>query len=146
MRFLTLSTLVLAWAISAASCQKKPAAPTVDFATQIKPILESRCVTCHHSGALLGDLNLETRALALRQRPAGPFIVPGAPDQSRLYLVLTLPEGERKAMPPTGHRIPVEEVNLIKRWISEGAEWPEGDAGRVRSPVAEGDSPKEKRT
>ena len=36
------------------------AAP-VDFVTQIKPLLQNRCVNCHHSGAVFGDLSLENR-------------------------------------------------------------------------------------
>lgn len=115
----------------------KPAADTkpVDFAKQIGPLLESRCVNCHHSGALFGELNLENHAHATKPRAAGPVLVSGKPDESRLYLVLTLPEGDRKAMPPTGHRISVEEVALLKRWISEGAKWPEGADGVVKPTV-----------
>ncbi len=132
MRPIALPILAFACAMVAVSCQRTPGMLPVDFVTQIKPILESRCVTCHNSGALFGDLNLETHALALRQRPTGPVIVPREPEQSRLYLVLTLPEGERKAMPPTGHRIPAGEVALIKRWISQGAQWPAGPEGQIK--------------
>ena len=115
----------------------KPAAGTkpVDFAAQIRPLLESRCINCHHSGALFGELNLENHALATKPRAGGPVIIAGKPGESRLYLVLTLPEGDRKAMPPTGHRISDEEATLLKRWISEGAKWPEGPEGAVKPKV-----------
>lgn len=112
-------------------CRKAATIP-VDFFTQIKPLLENRCLNCHHSGALLGNLNLENRATAFKERPAGPVIVAGLPEQSRLYLVLTLPESDRKAMPPVGHRIPADDIALIKRWIAEGAPWPGGAAGALR--------------
>jgi hypothetical protein len=113
------------------SCTIEPTVDKVDFATQIKPLLKDRCVNCHNSNALFGHLNLENRAYAFRERPDGAVIIPGNAEQSRFYLVLTLPEGERKAMPPTGHRIPPEEVILLKRWIDEGAAWPEGADGVV---------------
>jgi hypothetical protein len=35
-------------------------------------------------------------------------------------------------MPPEGHQIPVEQIALIKRWILEGADWPEGPEGTVK--------------
>ncbi len=117
------------------ACKPKAESKPVDFATQIRPLLESRCVNCHHSGALFGELNLENHALATKPRSSGPVIVPGEPTQSRLYMVLTLPEGDRKAMPPTGHRIASEEVALLKRWITEGAKWPDGADGVVKPSV-----------
>ncbi|WP_395747100.1 c-type cytochrome domain-containing protein [Prosthecobacter sp.] len=103
----------------------------VDFIKQIKPILADRCVECHNSETLLGELNLQTRALAFAKRKAGPVIVPKNADKSMLYLVLTLPPKDKKAMPATGHRIPKDEMNLIRQWISEGAAWPEGRDGAI---------------
>ncbi|MFZ2277666.1 MAG: c-type cytochrome domain-containing protein [Prosthecobacter sp.] len=103
----------------------------VDFVTQIKPILADRCVECHNSETLLGELNLQTRALAFKKRKAGPVIVPKNAEKSMLYLVLTLPPKDVKAMPATGHRIPKDEVNLIRQWITEGANWPDGKEGAM---------------
>lgn len=105
--------------------------PPVDFARQIKPIFADRCIECHHSGSLMGDLNLQSRKLAFRQRSGGPVILPGRPENSLLVLMLMLPAKDKKAMPATGHRIPMDEVNLIRRWIKEGANWPEGDEGFI---------------
>lgn len=103
----------------------------VDFVKQIKPILADRCVECHNSETLLGELNLQTRELAFRKRATGPVIVPKNAEKSMLYLVLTLPAKDLKAMPATGHRIPKDEVNLIRQWITEGANWPEGKEGAM---------------
>jgi mono/diheme cytochrome c family protein len=103
----------------------------VDFVKQIKPILADRCVECHNSETLLGELNLQTRALAFGKRKAGPVIVPKNAEKSMLYLVLTLPPRDKKAMPATGHRIPKDEMNLVRQWITEGASWPEGKDGAI---------------
>ncbi|MCB1208734.1 MAG: hypothetical protein KDK97_05385 [Verrucomicrobiales bacterium] len=103
----------------------------VDFVTQIKPILADRCVECHNSDSLFGELNLQSRALAFRKRQAGPVILPSEPDKSMLYLVLKMPRKEKKSMPATGHKIPNKDLDLIRRWISEGAMWPEGKEGAV---------------
>ncbi|MBL9132292.1 MAG: hypothetical protein JNG86_13900 [Verrucomicrobiaceae bacterium] len=103
----------------------------VDFVKQIKPILADRCVECHNSETIFGELNLQNAKLAFRKRTTGPVIVPGAPERSLLLLVLTLPPKEKKAMPATGHRIPKDEVSLVRRWIQEGAKWPEGADGAI---------------
>ncbi len=103
----------------------------VSFQREIKPILEGRCIECHNSASLLGEVNLQTRDLAMRKRKAGAVITPGQPEKSLLYLALTLPEKEKKAMPATGHRIPKEEIALVRRWILEGAHWPDGKEGSL---------------
>lgn len=105
--------------------------PPVDFVKQIKPILADRCVECHNSETLLGELNLQNRDHAFQKRKAGPAIVAGSPEKSMLYLALTLPPKNKKAMPATGHRIPKDEVNTIRQWIAEGAKWPEGKDGVI---------------
>jgi hypothetical protein len=105
--------------------------PAVNFVKQIKPILADRCVECHNSETLLGELNLQNRELAFQKRKTGPAIVPGSPEKSMLYLALTLPPKDKKAMPATGHRIPKDEVSTIRQWIAEGAKWPEGKDGAI---------------
>jgi mono/diheme cytochrome c family protein len=127
--------LVLAPLALLSACKpapSEPAAEKLDFVTHVQPILQSACVNCHHDEALLGHLNLQSAAQAFADRPGGPAIVPGKPEASPLYIVLTLPVEEQKAMPPESHRLPAEQVALIRRWIEEGAEWPAGPDGAVR--------------
>lgn len=116
-------------------------APKVDFATQVKPLLTSRCVNCHHSGSMLGELSLENRAMAFKKRVNGPIILPGKPDSSMLYLVLKLPAKNLKAMPAAGHRVADSEINIIHDWIKQGAEWPDGKAGVIKPMKAKTENP-----
>lgn len=111
----------------------------IDFITQVKPILGSRCILCHHSEALFGNLNLENRAAAFKNRPGGPAILPGKPDSSPLHSVLILPPKNLKAMPPSGHRISDREVKIIYDWIMQGASWPEGAPGVIPPVTTESD-------
>jgi len=111
--------------------------PTVTWTMHVKPVLVSRCINCHHSGSMLGQLSLESRLMAFQKRPSGPVILPGRPDSSPLYQVLRKPPKDLKAMPPYGHRITDREINLIYDWIKQGALWPEGKAGTLR-PMKEG--------
>ncbi len=123
--------MALAALLSFATALHAAGEPPVDFVKQIKPILADRCVECHNSETLLGELNLQTRALAFAKRKAGAVIVPKNAEKSMLYLVLTLPPKDVKAMPATGHRIPKDEVSLVRQWIAEGASWPEGKDGTI---------------
>ena len=56
-----LIVILIGFGLAATSCRKDAGAAPVDFAAQIKPLLEERCINCHHSGALFGNLNLENR-------------------------------------------------------------------------------------
>jgi mono/diheme cytochrome c family protein len=105
--------------------------PAIDFVRQIKPIFAERCIECHNSETLNGELNLQNRDLAMKKRKNGPVIVPKEPEKSMLYMVLTLPPADKKAMPATAHRIPKTDIQIIRRWIEEGAKWPEGKDGAI---------------
>ncbi|MCF6311699.1 MAG: hypothetical protein L3J39_04540 [Verrucomicrobiales bacterium] len=109
----------------------------VDFLTEVKPLLENYCLSCHNTGLLLGDLNLETRVLAFSARQGGGAIVPGKPESSRFYQVLKLKSGDKKAMPPEKHRMSKGEREVIFQWIKQGAHWPKDSRGTLR-PVKAG--------
>lgn len=98
----------------------------VDFVADVKPVLESRCLECHHSRYVFAGLNLETKKLAMKGGRSGPVIVPGAPHQSLLYKVLLLGHENPVAMPPTPERLEREQQQLIHDWILQGAPWPDG--------------------
>ena len=104
----------------------------IDFVTQVKPILQSECVRCHHDGAIMGGLNLMTRASAMKGSSKGPVLVPGDPEKSSLYRVTQLPEDQDHAMPATGAKLSDEEKGILRQWIQEGADWPEGEAGAMQ--------------
>ena len=121
--------LLLAAACAPLGADERP----VHFSRQIKPIFADRCVACHNSEKAMGDFNLQSRDLAMRGRKTGPVIVPGKPEQSPLYVVLTLPPDAKKAMPGTAHRLPKSDIAVVRRWIAEGADWPGGKEGSCRT-------------
>lgn len=106
---------------------------TVSFEKHVKPILEAKCVACHQKDALPGRLNLESRAAARRSGALGAFIVPGAPDSSTFLTRLDEAHSSLQAMPPVGQTLTPEETRLLRRWIAQGAHWPEGAAGVLRA-------------
>jgi len=66
------------------------------------------------------------RALAALTGP-GRLIVPGQPENSRFFTVVTLSDAQPGAMPPTGHAIAPEEVEALRDWIRQGAALPPGN-------------------
>jgi hypothetical protein len=102
----------------------------VDFARDIRPILSDNCFACHgpDTNKLKADLRLDLKAEAFRKLDSGEFaIVPGKPEQSRLFKLVSLPLEDDDHMPPkkTGKKLTVEQIDLLRRWIAEGAKWAE---------------------
>lgn len=103
----------------------------VDFVAHVKPILEAKCVMCHNRKTLPGRMSLENHNLAFRTGATGAFIEPGAPEKSLLIANIRAAHAHVNAMPPVGERITTDELAVLKKWIRDGAPWPEGRAGRL---------------
>jgi len=100
-------------------------AETVDFARQIEPILVKRCSECHGPDQQKGQLRLDARTEAMKAGKSGKAaLVPGQPDASEI-LARVLSTDPDEVMPAKGPRLTEEEVSLLRRWIANGAEWPE---------------------
>ena len=63
---------------------------------------------------------------------SAPNIVPGDSAASPLVRYISGADAEM-LMPPRGEPLSPDEVALIRRWIDEGAHWPEEASARVRS-------------
>lgn len=113
------------------SAIKQALAAPVDFATHVKPILAAKCVACHTADALPGRLDLTDRPSAIRSRALGGFIVPGSPEKSLFISQIGDAPAHLKEMPVVGNQITPEEMDILRKWIAEGAKWPAGPEGRV---------------
>ncbi len=115
--------------ISAALSQAPVA---VDFERDVRPIFEASCVACHGPEKDKAALRLDVRERALAGAYAGtrPVIVPGKSGESSLYLRLVT-EDEDERMPQKAPRLRSEQIELVRRWIDEGAAWPDALAGEV---------------
>jgi mono/diheme cytochrome c family protein len=113
-----LGTLCLAMAPALIAAEPPSAA-----ARQGYQVLERSCFKCHGEGIQLSSLDLRTRDLALRGGEHGAAVVPGKPEQSRLYrLIAGL---DQPQMPPTG-RLADREIEAVRAWIAAGAPYPGG--------------------
>lgn len=102
----------------------------VDFAKEIKPILEQQCFKCHGAEKQKGKLRLDSREAALKGGKGGPALVPGDSAKSDLFHRVTLAKSEDDFMPAEGEPLPKAQLELIKKWINEGAVWPETAAAK----------------
>ncbi len=93
------------------------------FATQVRPILASRCYTCHGPNVQQNGLRLDTLAGVLTGSDAGKIIKPGHADASRL--VRRLEAQERPQMPYGGPPLSKDQIALIRQWIDSGAAGPD---------------------
>jgi mono/diheme cytochrome c family protein len=120
----------------AVHAQNPPAASSftpVDFARDIQPILERRCYACHGPRNSSKGLRLDLRAGAMQGGESGPAIVPGNSEQSLIVRRILGVEGQAR-MPKSGDPLSNEQIALVRRWIDEGAAWPETAASAPRDP------------
>lgn len=95
----------------------------VDFNQQIRPLFQERCYKCHGPEKQESGLRLDKRQEALAGGATGPAIVPGDSTQG-LLLKFVQSEDAEQVMPPRGDRLSDEQIELLKTWIEDGAEWP----------------------
>jgi ankyrin repeat protein/mono/diheme cytochrome c family protein len=106
-----------------------PAAEPVDFARDIKPLLERSCVACHSGPRAKGGFRMSNRDSLLKGGNRGePVLVPGEAGRSPL-LRLVQNQVEDLEMPPLAKRekfpaLSKEEIEKLNGWISQGANWP----------------------
>ena len=108
---------------------------TVDFGRDVQPILREHCFGCHGPSQQMRGLRLDQRRAAMPNRVGanGASIIPGNGAASLLYLKLTAPPRGLQ-MPPAGP-LSAEQINTIRNWIDEGADWPDALAGEAQTPV-----------
>jgi len=100
-----------------------PVLARIDFVREVKPILELRCVRCHNSETAMKHLRLDRKDRAML------VIVPKKPEDSRLFLA-----AQSGYMPPGGPKLPASEMEILRKWIAEGARWPKNIELVGRSP------------
>ncbi|MEY2600383.1 MAG: hypothetical protein RLZZ142_2642 [Verrucomicrobiota bacterium] len=101
-------------------------AASVDFVRDVRPVLEKHCYSCHGPEKQKGGLRLDVKSAAMKGgEEHAPNIIPGKAKESPL-LIAVRGEDEDLKMPPKGERLSAAEVEILTRWVMEGAEWPEG--------------------
>jgi hypothetical protein len=101
-----------------------PAAVSVDFARDIKPILAASCIRCHGAENPRSHFSLSSRASVLKGGDEGVDVLPGRSAESPLvHYVAQLTPGLE--MPPIdkGKPLTPAQIGLLRAWIDQGAAW-----------------------
>lgn len=98
----------------------------IDFARDVQPVFKEHCYSCHGPEQQMANFRLDRRREAMR---GGTIVViaPGTSSGSRLFHKITSTKYGTQ-MPPTG-KLSVEKVEIIKRWLDQGASWPDEVSG-----------------
>jgi len=113
---------------AAGAAPAPPATPerTVDFAREVRPILAGNCFSCHgpDEGSRQRDLRLDVEEGPLADRApfGGAVVVPGAADGSPLFHRITAADAAER-MPRGADALSDDEIETIRLWIDQGAEW-----------------------
>lgn len=93
-------------------------ATSIDFSKQIRPILRDHCLDCHGGVKQVADLSFIHRDAALE------VIEPGNPEES-ILISRVLSTDTDEVMPPPEHGAPLtqNEIDLLRKWIEQGASW-----------------------
>jgi hypothetical protein len=99
----------------------------LEYDRDIRPILSNACFKCHgfDEKERQADLRLDVREAATAELASGTTaIVPGHSDQSELIARLTADDADLRMPPPSsGKTVTPEQIELVKRWIDEGADY-----------------------
>jgi len=90
-----------------------------NYVDDVMPIFQARCMRCHNADNQRGGLNLATHGALLQGGSSGEVVQIGNPDNSRLLRLIM--HAEEPVMPPSGEPLNEEQIDVVRRWIQEGA-------------------------
>ena len=117
------------WAFSAPP--SSPVLAKVDFRHDVQPLLKQYCIECHGPSQQMHGFRLDRRRDAMRGGTV-VMITPGNSAGSRLYQKLISSQFGPQ-MPLTGP-LSQQQIDIIKAWIDQGAEWPDDLSGETPPP------------
>ena len=95
----------------------------VDFSNDVKPILNKHCISCHGGVKKNGDLSFLFEEEAFANAKSGePAIIRGDAEHSNLIKRLLEDDPELR-MPYNAAKLDDEEIDILRKWIDQGAKW-----------------------
>ncbi|MCU7552200.1 chitobiase/beta-hexosaminidase C-terminal domain-containing protein [Chitinophagaceae bacterium LB-8] len=94
------------------------------YAHLVRPILETKCITCHNSKKAKGELVMDTEEMILKGGKSGVLWDTTVADLGLMLRRIHLPEDQKKHMPPLGKpQLTEEEIWILTQWIKRGADF-----------------------
>jgi len=87
----------------------------ISFSRDVAPILQRHCVACHKEGKAKGKYRLDTYEQLRKELEPGDL-------ESELFFRITT-EDEEERMPGKADPLAGAEIDVIRKWISEGAQY-----------------------
>ena len=102
--------------------------PAADYQRDIKPLLRSRCFSCHGALKQKADLRLDTVDFIKKGGESGPALLPGQPAKSLLIERVTEKDPDDR-MPPRheGEPLSPTQIQLLQDWIAAGSPAPKNE-------------------
>ncbi len=94
---------------------------TGHYASDIQPIFNQHCVTCHGPSKAENGLRLDSYDGVMKGTQYGPVVAPGSPNTSALVSVVVGTASPSIRMPHGGQRLNEQQVQSIVLWIEAGA-------------------------
>jgi hypothetical protein len=105
----------------------------VDFDRDVRPILERSCWKCHGPDRHKGGVRFDRREGALAAGDSGRTAIrPGRAQESELIRRVEAANADER-MPPRGTPLSRGQVEILRSWIEQGANWPQSRAGPTRA-------------
>ncbi len=99
-------------------------ASAADYSREIQPLLAEHCLECHGPDESKGGLVLTTLEAATKALKSGARgIIPGKPEASEVIARITTTDLDDRMPPKAKKPLKPQEVELLKRWIQEGAKF-----------------------
>lgn len=118
-----------------------PVPRKVDFARDVYPIFKESCISCHGPDKQKGKYRMDTREGAFKVTDDyGPAIKAGKSDESAIIHMVCGLIDEMLMPPPSdkpgqSEKLTAEQVGILRAWIDQGAEWPDGPVKEFVKPV-----------
>ncbi len=120
--FLASLTLALCSPAFGADPAEKKDSGEVSYYREVRRLFQQHCQGCHQPAKPLGGFVMTGHADLFKKGDQDkPGIVAGKPDQSFLVEQITAASGKKAAMPKGKDPLLPAEVELIKKWIAQGA-------------------------
>ena len=104
------------------------------FIERVRPLLEVHCLECHGSRRQRGGLRMDSKDALFEGEEYEWSVIPGKSAESKVFQRVILERDDPDAMPPEGPGLTQDEIAALRRWIDEGAVWPDDSGAAVEAP------------